>query len=160
MKRNIDTTLLIVIKNNKILLAQKKRGFGVGLFNGVGGKRQKNETIYEAMLRETKEEIDIVPLDAKLVAIMDFDLYLKGENVTEKMHTYIATSYEGEPTESEEMKPQWFDLDSIPYDNMFQDDILWLPEVLKGNKVKATFGFDKELNLISHDCHVVDTLEI
>lgn len=160
MKRNIDTTLLIVIKNNKILLAQKKRGFGEGLFNGVGGKKQENETIYEAMLRETKEEIDIVPLDAKLVAIMDFDLYLKGENVTEKMHTYIASDYEGEPTESEEMKPQWFDLDNIPYNNMFQDDILWLPEVLKGNKVRAYFDFDKDMNLISQKCNIVDELEI
>lgn len=159
MKRNIDTTLLIVIKNNKILLAKKKRGFGAGLFNGVGGKKQEGETIYEAMIRETQEEINIVPLNTTLVGIMDFDLYLKGENVTEKMYTYIATDYEGEPTESDEMKPEWFDLDNIPYDNMFQDDIIWLPEVLKGNKIRASFSFDKEMNLISQVCHTVETIE-
>jgi hypothetical protein len=34
----IETTLLLLIKNNKIMLALKKRGFGEGKFNGVGGK--------------------------------------------------------------------------------------------------------------------------
>ena len=59
--KTINTTLLLVIKDGKILLAQKKRGFGEGKFNGVGGKAEEGETIEQTMLRETKEEIGIVP---------------------------------------------------------------------------------------------------
>lgn len=32
----VETTLLILRKENQILLAMKKRGFGEGKFNGVG----------------------------------------------------------------------------------------------------------------------------
>ena len=160
MKRKLDTTLLIIIKNEKILLAMKKRGFGKGLYNGVGGKRQENETIYQAMVRETMEEIGVEPVNAKLVGIIDFDLYLKGENVIEKMHIYLANDYKGEIIESEEMKPEWFDLDKIPFDTMFSDDIIWLPEVLKGNKIQGECVFDKEFNMLSHTIKAVDELKI
>ena len=51
------TTLLLILKDNQILLAEKKRGFGVGKFNGIGGKVEKDETIEGAMIRETQEEI-------------------------------------------------------------------------------------------------------
>ena len=158
MKRKLDTTLLIIIKNEKILLAMKKRGFGKGLYNGVGGKRQENETIYQAMVRETMEEIGVEPVNAKLVGIIDFDLYLKGENVIEKMHIYLANDYKGEIIESEEMKPEWFDLDKIPFDTMFSDDIIWLPEVLKGNKVKGECVFDKDFNMLSQTIKPVNDL--
>lgn len=159
MKRNLDTTLLIIVKDNKILLATKKRGFGVGKFNGVGGKKQENETIYEAMLRETKEEIGVIPINAKNVGIIDFDMWLKGENVNEKMYIYLANDFDGEVVESEEMRPQWFNLEEIPYDNMFLDDIIWLPEVLKDNLVKGTCVFSKDFGtMISQDIKVVDSL--
>jgi hypothetical protein len=29
------------------------------------------------------------------------------------------------------MKPEWFDIEKIPYDKMWDDDIIWLPRVLK-----------------------------
>ncbi|MBQ8425744.1 MAG: 8-oxo-dGTP diphosphatase [Clostridia bacterium] len=160
MKRKLDTTLLVIVKDNKILLATKKRGFGVGKYNGVGGKRQENETIYEAMVRETEEEIGVKPLNAINVGIIDFDMFLKGENVIEKMFIYIANDYSGEIIESEEMKPEWFDLDKIPYDNMFADDIIWLPEVLKGNKIQGQCVFDKDFNMLSHTIKPVDNLSI
>ena len=55
------TTLSFFIKKNQILLAMKKRGFGKGKWNGVGGKVQRGETTKEAAIRETKEEIGVVP---------------------------------------------------------------------------------------------------
>ena len=156
--KTLETTLLVIIKDNKILLAQKKRGFGTGMYNGVGGKRQDGETIYETMIRESFEEICVKPVDAKLVGKLEFSLYLHEEETTEIMHIYLANSFEGEPAESDEMRPEWFDLDKIPYDKMFADDTIWLPEVLKGNKVAGKVVFDKELNMISQTIGVVDEL--
>ena len=55
----------MVLSDNKILLGYKKRGFGVGRFNGVGGKLEAGETIEQAALREVKEEINV---DAKTLS--------------------------------------------------------------------------------------------
>ena len=52
-----EETLCFLTNNDKILLAMKKRGFGVGKWNGVGGKIKKEESIEQAVQRETKEEI-------------------------------------------------------------------------------------------------------
>jgi hypothetical protein len=37
----------------------------------------------------------------------------------------------GEITETEEMAPQWFKLDEIPFDQMWSDDAIWLNRVVR-----------------------------
>ena len=44
----IEATLCFLLRKDEILLAKKKYGFGVGKWNGVGGKVEKGETIEEA----------------------------------------------------------------------------------------------------------------
>ncbi len=58
----LETTLCLLKKDNQILLALKKRGFGEGKYNGIGGKIEENETPEFAMIRETEEEINITPV--------------------------------------------------------------------------------------------------
>ena len=157
--KKLETSLLIIVKDEKILLARKKRGFAKGKLNGVGGKRQEGETIYDTMLRETMEEIGITPILPKQVGQIEFQLYIDDEPTSEKMYIYLANDYEGEPIESDEMKPEWHNLNDIPYDNMFEDDKLWLPEVLKGNLIKARFMLDKELKMTSQEMEIVDGFE-
>lgn len=36
----------------------------------------------------------------------------------QRVHVYEALNFSGEPKETEEMKPQWFTEDNIPYDSM------------------------------------------
>ena len=148
--KNFVNTLLLLRKDNKILLAMKKRGFGEGKYNGVGGKLEGNETPEQAMLRETKEEINITPTKYEKVAIIDFLEYVKGEQANLTFHLYIATEWDNEPEETDEMKPEWFDIDKIPYDNMFPDDKYWLPLILEGKKIKAFFEFNENWELLSH----------
>ena len=154
----IITTLLFIIKNNKILLAEKLRGHGVGLYNGVGGKQQPDESLYDCLLRETQEEINVLPKNCNKVATIDFELYYKGEYTFENMNVFIATDYEGTLTQSDEMRPVWFDIDKIPYDQMFADDILWLPEVLKGKKASGFVKMDKNFNIVEHNIGFKDDL--
>lgn len=75
-----DTTLCFLVEtfDNKIssvLLAMKKRGFGVNWYNGVGGKTNEGESIESAAVREVFEEISVSvnPLDLKKVALIKFE---------------------------------------------------------------------------------------
>ena len=149
--KKITTTLLFIIKDNKILLPMKKRGQGQGFYNGVGGKMQDGENIVDTLLRETKEEINVTPVDFRNVGKIDFDLFYKGEKALETMEIFIANDFEGQLKESEEMKPFWFDLDKIPYDKMFPDDRLWIEKVLNGKLVKGKIKMDKNFNMIENE---------
>lgn len=154
----IETTLCLLRRNNEILLAIKKRGFGAGKYNGVGGKIEKNETPENAMIRETQEEISVTPIKYEKVGLMEFDEYYKGNKENVVFHLYLVTEWIGEPTESDEMLPKWFDINEIPYENMFADDKYWLPLVLNGKKIKAYFEFDEEWNLLSKE--IIETEDL
>lgn len=55
---------------------------------------------------------------------------------------YISDTWVGEPEESREVRPEWFLVENIPFQHMWQDDILWLPRVLAGEKLSGEFEFD------------------
>lgn len=156
--QDIRRTLLLLVKDDKILLAMKKRGFGAGRWNGVGGKLEPGENIQEATIRECQEEIEVTPLSFNPVAELDF--YWPEKDTQEHMYVYafICDSWEGEPVETEEMSPKWFKIKDIPYKDMWQDDEFWLPKVLKGKLVKALFNFDNQDNLVSQDIKEVKEL--
>ena len=153
------TTLLLILKNKQILLAEKKRGFGVGKFNGIGGKVEKDETIEDAMIREAQEEIGVTPTDFTKMATITFDEWINDEEKQVIMSVFVAQNYVGKIVETDEMRPKWFNLNDIPYDKMFEDDKIWLPEILKGNKLNAKFVFDKEFKMISSKIDIVNELE-
>lgn len=149
----LETTLCLLKRDNEILLAMKKRGFGEGKYNGVGGKIETNETPEEAMIRETQEEINVTPLKYEKVGLIEFDEYYKGKKQNLVFHLYIVYDWEGIPCESDEMNPKWFHIDSIPYDKMFPDDKYWLPLILEGRKIRAYFEFDENWNLLSKNIY-------
>ena len=67
------TTLVLIVEESRALLGMKKRGFGVGKWNGFGGKVEPNETVNDAAIREIQEEAGITPLDMKQIGLMAFD---------------------------------------------------------------------------------------
>lgn len=147
-------TLLFLLSDNKILLAMKKRGFGAGHWNGVGGKVEPGESLEEAAMRECQEEISVTPKNLEKVAVHDFIFPDDIEDI--KVHTFITKSWEGEPCETEEMAPQWFKISEIPYTKMWDDDIVWLPLVLQGKKLKTTFRFDLENHMANATLDIVE----
>lgn len=147
--RKVETTLVYLRDGDKILLSLKKRGFAEGKLNGVGGKLKEGETIENTVIRETKEEIDVDLIEYEKVGLIDFIEIYKGEKENVVMHVYIASKWEGEPKESDEVKPVWVDISNMPYDQMMPDDKYWLPQVLEGKKINAKFEFDENWTLIN-----------
>lgn len=150
-------TLCLVVQEDKILLGMKKRGFGAGRWNGFGGKVEGDETIEEAARRETKEEcgIDIVALEE--VGIHEFEFHDKRGDILE-VHVFRVESWDGEPRETEEMRPQWFTTDAIPYDEMWPDDIHWLPVFLTGKKFRTKFLFGEGDSVLENHVEEVTVL--
>lgn len=140
------TTLLFLHKpkEKKILLAMKKRSFGKGKWNGVGGKLNGQETVKEASIREVKEEIDVMVSHDDLiqVATIDFSFHNKPE-WNQQTHVFFVEKWDGDPKETEEMSPKWHHVDSLPFENMWVDDPHWLPLVLQGHKLNASFIFNE-----------------
>ncbi|HLC49373.1 MAG TPA: 8-oxo-dGTP diphosphatase [Candidatus Andersenbacteria bacterium] len=139
-------TLCLIRKDDQILLGMKKRGFGAGRWNGFGGKVASKETIEDAMRRETMEEAGIEIVDATKIGILEFTFESNPDTL--EVHIFNATSFTGEPQETEEMKPKWFHINEIPFDTMWADDIHWFPLFLEGKKFTGKFLFDSEGNTI------------
>ncbi|OGF66568.1 hypothetical protein A3I27_02720 [Candidatus Giovannonibacteria bacterium RIFCSPLOWO2_02_FULL_43_11b] len=134
-------TLSIVHERSNILLGMKKRGFGEGRWNGFGGKVKEGESIEEAAKREIREEARIEAEEMTKRGVINFEF--KGDPDTLEVHIFEVIKFDGEPTESEEMRPKWFGADEIPFDQMWPDDRYWMPLFLAGKKFSGRFLFDK-----------------
>ncbi len=159
-----DTTLCFLVESldsnvTSVLLAMKKRGFGAGWFNGVGGKVNPEEDILNAACREAFEEITVTinPNDLKKVAILKFE-FPDNPEWDQFVHVYFVENWEGEPRESEEMKPEWFNVNSLPLDRMWPDDKFWLPQVLEGKKIDAYFKMDKSNKILDQKVSEISIL--
>lgn len=141
---NDQATLCFVLQNRQILLIEKKRGLGKGKVNGPGGKFDPGENAVECAIRETREELGITPTHLEERGLLRFQ-FTNGYGL--EAHIFLARGHEGEAVETDEAVPLWTDLDLIPYRRMWADDVLWLPHVLNGKRVKGDFLFEDEVML-------------
>ena len=144
-----DATSIFLLRDNEILLGLKKRGFAQGKLNGFGGKIEAGETIEDPAARELREEcgVQVDVSDLKRVAHLEFFFPAKPE-WNQVVYTFLARRWRGEPYETDEMKPMWFDTKAIPYDRMWADDAHWLPLVLQGKCVEAVFTFKDDNEMV------------
>lgn len=138
-----NVTLCFLVRNNEILLAMKKEGFGAGKWNGIGGKVKESETIEEAAVRELEEEIGVRAKVSALEKVGKLDFHFNEHaDWNQQMHIFLVREWEGAPTDSDEMvTPTWYKHDEIPYSKMWEDDSHWLPQVLDGKKIEGKFYF-------------------
>ena len=150
--KTIVTTLCIIHQHPKVLLGMKKRGFGAGRWNGFGGKVKEGETIEQSVRREVEEESGIELTDLEKLGVLDFEFPHNQEIV--QVHVFKARDFIGDPVETDEMNPKWFDIDEIPFKEMWPDDVYWMPLFFKDRKFRGRFVFaegdvivEKEVNL-------------
>lgn len=146
-------TLCILLRQNKVCLGMKKRGFGKGKYNGFGGKLRDQESVQEAAKRELREEISVEAQDIEKVAEMTYR-FTNEPSWNQQVHVFFVREWDGEPVEGEEMTAEWFSLDKLPLDKMWDNDKHWLPRVLNGEKIKGWVVHD-EKNTVSIDMRAV-----
>jgi 8-oxo-dGTP diphosphatase len=137
-------TLMFILQNEKMLLIHKKRGFGAGYYNAPGGRMEAGETPLECAVRETQEELCITPLDPVHAGTLMFQ-FIDGHSIHGEV--FLATDFEGTPTETDEAIPIWFPVNEPPYDNMWADDPVWYPKLIACEKFTGRFTFDQKIML-------------
>jgi|TARA_B110000858_G_scaffold132570_1_gene150811 8-oxo-dGTP diphosphatase len=71
----IDVVCGVLIKNDKYLITQKGGGKDHSLWEFPGGKVNPNETCFEAIYREIKEELGISIVPKNEIMRYEFDIY-------------------------------------------------------------------------------------
>jgi 8-oxo-dGTP diphosphatase len=135
-------TLCYIVQDGEALLIEKKRGVGSGLYNGPGGKiEEQDDSPREGARREVIEEVDVKPGELEKVGEIDF---IFGEQPFQRVHVFRTDTYTGTPKETEEAIPEWFDIEEMPYDTMWEDDRYWMPLMFEGLGFQALFEFDSD----------------
>jgi 8-oxo-dGTP diphosphatase len=140
-------TLCFVVRDGQILLIRKKRGLGAGKINGPGGRLEPGETPQECAVRETQEELGITPLNPEWRGELYFQ-FVDGYGL--HCEVFTAPDCEGEAVETDEAAPLWTPVEAIPFEEMWADDIHWLPGVLAGRNFRGYFDFDGDAMLTRH----------
>ncbi|MDD5098228.1 MAG: flavodoxin family protein [Candidatus Pacebacteria bacterium] len=146
-------TLCLTLDGDRILLGMKKRGFGEGRWNGFGGKLELGETLIEGAKREMLEESGLHAEGLEEIGSIEFDFL--DNNKFLNVHFFNVLKYSGEPIETEEMKPEWFNVNDIPFDKMWPDDQLWIPLYLEKKKFLGKILFRNVNEIISDDIKII-----
>ena len=145
----VVATLAVVVhpQGDRVLLGRKKRGFGFGKFTGFGGKLEPGESPIEAMQREFAEEsFFALPQEAfEEIGLIEF-LFPHHPGWGFHCHIFRLNSLSETPQPSDELDPQWFALDNLPWQQMWADNAHWLRLAAQGEHFAAVFeyGHDDE----------------
>lgn len=155
---------------HRVLLGWKKVGFGAGKYGAFGGKLEAGrrehsircghvqsasqvprftleagETLAMAAVRELQEESGLLarPHNLWYTAWLEF-LFPACPDWNRIVHVFRLEFWEGEPEESDEIRPEWFGFDELPLNQMWADAVYWLPQVLLGIRPRMRFTYDQD----------------
>jgi 8-oxo-dGTP diphosphatase len=136
-------TLMFVVRRSqgRVLLIRKKRGLGAGKINAPGGRIEPGETPLQGANRELQEEVGVTAVGVRKRGELSF-VFVDGYSL--HVHVFRADDCVGRPCETPEAIPRWTDVAAIPYDEMWEDDRLWLPLLLSDRCFNGRFIFDGE----------------
>lgn len=136
----------------EVLLGRKKFGLGEGNLVGPGGKVEPGETPEQAITREVFEETGLSIRSPQLVGFLVYP-FPSRPAWSQKSWVFVCRDWSGEPRESDELVPEWFPVTDVPVERMWDDAKYWLPGVLAGGTVSATFEFGEDLSTVSASDH-------
>merc|ERR1712232_225856 len=98
----------------------KKRGFGAGKWNRVGGKVEPGESPLHGAVREVNEECGI---NVPTLALVGRNIYRYDSKPDAVMDVFIYEAWVGAEAreaavETEEMRPKWFAVSALPLAEM------------------------------------------
>ena len=123
----MNTTLCYVEKDGKYLMlhrVKKKNDLNHDKWIGIGGKFEKNESPYECVLREAKEEtgLDLEKLHFRGIVTFISDAWPEAEY----MHLFTAYEFSGTMTDCDEGELVWVNKEDVAKLPIWEGDKIFL----------------------------------
>ncbi len=142
----VPAVYLILKNNNQILMMRRfNTGYKDGFYSLPAGHLDGNETLKDALIRETKEETGLLieASDLKLVHVMHESSDITEPADNERIDFYFEVSkYKGEPSIIEPHKcddMRWFNINELP-DNIVDKVSVALGHI-KSGEIHSTYGW-------------------
>jgi 8-oxo-dGTP diphosphatase len=134
----------------QVLLGHKKTGLGSGKIVGLGGHVEDSESPAEAAAREVKEEsgLHVTPDALQEIAYVTF-LFPVCPRWDMTVSVFTSADWTGDAAETPEIRPEWFAVTDLPLTRMWDDARYWLPRVLAGERIKATFSYAADCETVA-----------
>lgn len=144
MRKDASLSIVEDIENNRFLMIRHQRGINCGCINFPGGKKEKNETMEQCVIRETFEETGITIKNPQQVGYIEFP------HAEFYVYVFKSTEFSGDIKEHKgEVSVFWQNKNDIPYQEMREADRNFLPDILAGKYVKRRYLYDKDWHLIN-----------
>ena len=112
VKNQLVSTIALIDDENKILIGKRPVGkVFENLWEFPGGKVKKNETVEQAVIRETKEEINI-DLSMNCIAPLSFSTY-KSQNIDIIILLFISRKWDHDPICKFHTELKWVKANSL-----------------------------------------------
>ncbi|MDH5532943.1 MAG: NUDIX domain-containing protein [Candidatus Pacebacteria bacterium] len=131
----IGTTVIVLNKQNQILMGKRKNGYKEGQYGLPGGRLDRGERVEEGAKRELEEETG---LDANKLEYLAVVKEWQEDNGYDFVHfVFICKDWKGdlqllEPEKCEKWK--WFDLDKLP-DNILPGHLAGIETLKSEDKI-------------------------
>ena len=146
-----NTTLCYIEKNGKYLLIKrtKKKNDGSYLkYMGVGGHFEENESPYDCVIREAREETSLELLKPKYRAVVTF---CSDKYESEQMHLFTCDTFKGEVGVCSEGELVWVNKSEISTLPMWEGDLVFLDLLEKSQdffSLKLTYTGEKLTEIV------------
>jgi len=74
------------------------------------------------------------------------------------VHVFHASKFEGDIQASDEMRPAWFGVKDVPFEQMWADDEHWYPLFMAEETFVGTFTFTQTTKLVKFHLRTTDDL--
>ena len=152
-----QATLVYLLRGDSVLLIRKLRGHGTGKINAPGGRIEPGESVQACAIREVAEEVGIQVRTLELRALLRYDD--PAESLAIEGFAFVSSEFHGAAVRTAEADPFWCRIDEVPYDEMWENDRVWLPRVLLGERIRADFRFRRN-RLVAHTVAPVTKISV
>lgn len=138
-------------KPTRVLLGHKKRGLGTGNIVGLGGHIDPGESAGRAAAREVTEESGLNVDEGGLRHRADVGFTFPARpSWDQTAAVFVADDWHGNPVSTDEITPEWFALDALPLERMWDDAKYWLPRVLAGERLRIDIVFADDCRTVTN----------